>query len=59
MWMDVTMKRKTPAMNLNYIKTLYQNQLDRLNSYMFENGLTLSTAETNMVLFSSGYDPAK
>ena len=54
MWMNVTMKRKTAARNLNYIKKLYQN-----DSYMFENGLTLSTEKTNMVLFNSAYDPAK
>ena len=59
MWMNVTTKRKTPARNLNYIKKLYQNELDRLNSYMFENGLTLSTEKTSMVLFSSGCDSAK
>ena len=43
MWMNVTMKRKTPSRNLNYIKILYQNELHRLNNYMFEKGLTLST----------------
>ena len=54
MWMNVTMNRQTPTWNLNYIKKLYQNELDRLNSYVFENGLTLTTEKTNVVLFNSG-----
>ena len=49
MWMTVTMKRKTPARNLNYIKKLYQNEIDRLNSYMSENGLILSIEKGNMI----------
>ena len=39
---ECNIKIKTPARNLNYIKILYQNELDRL---MFENGLSLSTEE--------------
>ena len=49
MWMTVTMKRKTPARNLNYINKLYQNEIDRLNSYMSENGLILSIEKGNMI----------
>ena len=26
MWMNLAMKRKTPARNLNYIEKLYQNE---------------------------------
>ena len=51
MWMNVTMKRKTPNRNRNYIKKLYRNELDRLTCNMFEKGLTLSTEKNEYGAF--------
>ena len=57
MWMDVTMKRKTPKRQLTFYKNLYQRELDRITEYLFENGLSLSPEKTNLVLFNNGTDP--
>lgn len=42
LWMKVTMKLRTPARALNYTKKVYQRELDKINNFMRENGLTLS-----------------
>ena len=54
MWMGVTLKKSTPQRAKNYIRRLYQLDLDNLGNYMLENGLTLSTEKTKMVLFDTG-----
>ena len=38
---------------------MYQRELDKINNFMLENGLTLSLEKTNLMLFNSGYDPEK
>ena len=50
LWMKVTMKRKTPARTMNYIRKLYQRELDKINKFMLENGLTLSSEERKKIL---------
>ena len=57
-WMNVSMRKNTPKRSLNYIRKLYQTDLDNLNRYMSLNGLTLSKEKTNMVLFNNGDDPS-
>ena len=57
MWMNVSLKKKTPKRSLNYTKRLYQRELDILNNYINESGLTLSTEKTHMVLFNNGSNP--
>ena len=54
MWMRVTMKRTTSKRTLNHIKRLYQNELNKINTFMVDNGLTLSLEKTNILLFDSG-----
>ena len=54
MWMNVTMKRKTAARNLNYIKKLYQN-----DSYMFEMDLLYQPKKRIWCFSITAYDPAK
>ena len=56
-WMKVTLKRHTPVRSINYIKKIYQNELDKISRYMIENGLALSAEKSHMVLFNTGYDP--
>ena len=57
MWMNVSMRKNTPKRSLNYIRKLYQTDLDNLNRYLYMNGLTLSKEKTNMILFNNGDDP--
>ena len=59
MWMNVTLKKSTPQRIQNYIKRLYQNELDSIGQYMLNNGLSLSSEKTNMVLFNPGSNPQK
>ena len=59
LWMKVTMKRKTPTRTINHTKKIYQCELDKINNFMLENGLTLSLEKTNIMLFNSGSDPEK
>ena len=40
-------------------KKLYQKELDKLNKFTSENGLTFSFEKSHMMLFSSGYNPEK
>ena len=42
-WMNITLKKTTPQRAQNYIRKLYQSDLDSLGNYMLENGLSLST----------------
>ena len=56
-WMNTNMKKSTPQRTINYQKRLYQSDLSSLEKYMTENGLTLSTEKTNMMLFNPGSAP--
>ena len=57
MWMNVSMKKNTQKRSLNYIRKLYQADLDNLSKYMSMNGLSLAKEKTNMLLFNNGDDP--
>jgi len=59
MWKRVTMKKVTPKRHLNYVRKLYQLELDKIYKYMVENGLGLSTEKTQVVPFNNGADPPK
>ena len=59
MWMNVTLKKSTPQRTQKYIKRLYQYDLDCIGQYMLQNGLSLSSEKTNMMLFNSGSNPQK
>ena len=59
MWMNVTLKKSTPLRLQNHIKKLYQYDLDSIGKYMLQNGLSLSSEKTNMVLFNPGSNPQK
>jgi len=53
-WMPVNLKKKVPIRNINYVRKLYQLELNKLSYYVKENGLQLSAEKTNMVLFNNG-----
>ena len=57
MWMKLTVKKATNNRQLNHIRRLYQLELDNISNYMFENGLSLSSEKTHMMLFNSGDNP--
>ena len=59
MWMNVTLKKSTPLRSQNHIRRLYQADLNSLGNYMLQNGLSLSTEKTNLVLFNAGDNPNK
>ena len=56
-WMNVSMKKDTSKHLLNHIIKIYQNDLNSLNNYMSENGLTLSKEKSHMLLFNNGANP--
>ena len=57
MWIKVDIKKKTHKRKINYIRRLYQMDLDNLLNFMSVNGMTLSAEKTNMMLFSNGAIP--
>jgi len=56
-WMNVTIKHATTKKMINYTRKVYQKDLDNLHKYIFENGLTLSTEKTHIMLLDNGSDP--
>lgn len=59
MWMNVTLKGSTSLRSQNHIRRLYQANIDSISTYMQQNGLSLSTEKTNLVLFNAGDNPSK
>ena len=57
MWMNITLKKSTSQRSKNYIKKLYQADLDSLCNYMTHSGLSLSTEKTHLLLFNAGDNP--
>ena len=56
-WMKVNLKKNTNKRTANYIRGIYQKELDKISQYMSENGLVLSSEKTHMMLFNSGANP--
>ena len=54
MWQKITLKRSTPLKAIQKIQTNYQNELNKINNYISENGLTLSSEKTKLILFNNG-----
>ena len=57
MWANVNIKSKTNLRTINYIKKVYQCELDKLNVYIVSNGLQFSVEKTKMIFFSPGSNP--
>ena len=57
LWMNVTLKKSTQSRSVNYIRKIYQNELNTLHHYLTLNGLCLSAEKTNLVLFNAGNNP--
>jgi len=52
----VTLKRSTSLKSIQSIQQNYQNELNKISTYMADNGLTLSTEKTKLILFNNGPD---
>ena len=57
MWMNATLKKSTPLKIQNYIKKLYQCDLDNVGQYMLQNGLTLSSEKNKHDIVQSWKQP--
>ena len=57
-WINVSLKKRTNLRHINYIQKLFQNELDKLSSYMHLNGFQFSVEKTHLVLFNNGYNPS-
>ena len=56
-WKKVTMKRSTPKRSLNHIQKCYQQELNKIDTYLSYNGLSLALDKTKAMLFNAGPDP--
>ena len=56
-WIKTKLRKNTRKRNINYIQSLYQNEIDNLSNYMKENGLELSSEKTRLMLFNNGDNP--
>ena len=57
LWKSVTLKRNTSKRSINFVKGVYQHELTKIDTYLQENGLSLSVEKTKMMFFSSGSIP--
>lgn len=58
MWMPVLLKKSTKKRQIDYLQKKYQIELNKIFTYMFDNGLTLSSEKTKMMLFNNGQNPS-
>lgn len=56
-WQKVTLKKSTPLRTILNIEEKYQNEINKINNYITEIGLSFSTEKTKLVLFNSGPNP--
>ena len=58
MWINTNMRKNTKKRISKHIETLYQIELNKLDTYMKNNGLVLSGEKTVLMLFNKGKDPS-
>ena len=57
LWQKVTLKRSSKKSSVNYIRKRYQQELDKIQGYLTQNGMSLAINKTKIMLFNSGPDP--
>ena len=57
MWVNTTLRKHTNKRVVNYVRNLYQSELNKVIIYMKENGLELSGEKTCLLLFNNGENP--
>ena len=54
LWQKVSLKRSTKKSSVNYIRKKYQNELNKIDSYLTQNGMLLAVNKTKIMLFNAG-----
>ena len=53
-WKKVTIKSCTPKRQLSYIRKDYQHELNKIDTYLTHNGMSLAFDKTKIMLFNAG-----
>jgi ribonuclease HI/exonuclease III len=56
-WINTSLRKNSKKRVVKYVETLYQAEIDRVNLFMIENGLRLSSEKTCLMLFNNGQNP--
>ena len=53
----ITLKKSSNKSKVNYIQKVYQQELNKVDLYLLQNGLSLAIDKTKLMLFNSGLNP--
>jgi ribonuclease HI len=56
-WIKTKIRKNTNKRIINYIKVIFQNELNNLSKFMRSNGLEFSAEKTCLMLFNNGESP--
>ena len=56
-WVNTTLRKHTNKRLVNHVQKLYQSEINKLTTYMKDNGFELSQEKTCLMLFNNGETP--
>ena len=56
-WVNTTLRKHTNKRVVNHVQKLYQSEINKLTTYMKDNGFELPREKTCLMLFNNGENP--